>query len=497
MSPRMFPSHSPRFPFAAGLLFLLILLTLTIRILAPSDIVSRDQSRTVSYTVDLVANGNLVLQSDADGLLATKPPLVNYFSALFVAPFGPGEWTFMLPSLIAFFATLALVYLIARDLFAAMPERAGWLGLTAAEWAILLALAFYAFTSMTMRIAFIARPDMILVFFLTLSFYAANRALALPPPQGAGWAFVFWASAALAALAKGPIALIPVAYGFLAAKIFHGDWRAGLRLRPYVGAPISLVVALAWPVAVALLAPEHFRNILIDQEIGGQFEGAWYSGLISAWKVPGYLISRFLPWSFLLLVAAWFFPWRQWRTHPLGPILLYVALFSIPFILVASRRGDRFAPFYPLLVMLCAWAAVYAWRGQVLLRTSLAVVPAVIVGLAVYFHFFSEQARDLSGQRMLDFVREMKATAQGRPLMFCKTENRALAVQAFLGVNQRGQYPHEAPASGAWVVAEGPGDQPDALIESQPIPLLEGRRLYAAAADGGSPICGQRRERAE
>src|SRR5688572_16522275 len=100
MSPRMFPSHSPRFPFAAGLLFFLILLTLTIRILAPSDIVSRDQSRTVSYTVDIVANGNLVLQSDADGLLATKPPLVNYFSALFVALFGPGEWTFMMPSLI-------------------------------------------------------------------------------------------------------------------------------------------------------------------------------------------------------------------------------------------------------------------------------------------------------------------------------------------------------------------------------------------------------------
>ena len=101
MSPRMFPSHSPRFPFAAGLLFVLILLTLTVRILAPSDIVSRDQSRTVSYTIDIVRNGNLLLASDADGFLATKPPLVNYFSALLVAPFGPNEWTFMAPSLIA------------------------------------------------------------------------------------------------------------------------------------------------------------------------------------------------------------------------------------------------------------------------------------------------------------------------------------------------------------------------------------------------------------
>ena len=496
-SSRTFPTHSARFALAAGLVFFLIVLTLTIRILSPSDIVSRDQSRTVSYSVDIVRNGNFILQSDADGLLATKPPLVNYFSALLVAPFGANEWTFMAPSLLAFLATLALVYLSARDLFVQMPPHAGWLGLAAAEWAVLLAVAFYGLSAMALRLAFVARPDMILIFLLTLSFYAANRALAATPPAGAGWAFVFWFAAGLAAVAKGPIALIPVAYAFLAAKMFHGGWGAAHRLRSYVGAPIFLAVGLAWPVAVYVLAPEHFRNILVNQELGGQFEGAWYSGVISAWQVPLWVISRFLPWSLLLLVAAWFFPWRQWRTHPLAPSLLYILLLAVPFVLVGSRRGDRFAPFFPLVAVICAWAAVYCWRGQVLLRTSIAAVPAVIVGLTVYFHFLSDQAKDPSGQRMLDFVREVKANADGRPLLFCRTDNRGLAVQAFLGVNQRGQYPHEAPDSGAWVIAEGPGDQPDALIESQPIPLIEGQRLFVTLAEGGSPICERRHDRAE
>jgi 4-amino-4-deoxy-L-arabinose transferase-like glycosyltransferase len=422
---------------------------------------------------------------------------VNYFSALLVAPFGANEWTFMFPSLLAFFGTLALVYLLARDVFAQMPKHPGWLGLTTPEWAMLLAVAFYGLSAMALRLAFVARPDMILVFFLTLSIYAANRALASQPPQGAGWAFVFWFAASLAALAKGPIALIPVAYALLAGKLFHGGFGAAQRLRPMIGAPISLAVALAWPVTVYLLAPDHFRNILVNQELGGQFEGAWYSGVISAWQVPLWVISRFLPWSLLLLVAAWFFPWREWRKHPLAPILLYIVLLAIPFILVGSRRGDRFAPFFPLVAVVCAWAAVYCWRGQVLLRTSVAAVPAVIVGLTVYFHFLSDQARDLSGQRMLDFVSEVKAKAQGRPLLFCKTENRGLAVQAFLGVNQRGRYPQEAPESGAWVIAEGPGDQPDAIIESQPIPQIEGKRLYVALVEGGSPICQSRRDRAE
>ena len=115
---RTSPAHSPRFRLFAGVLLGLIVLTLGLRILSPSDIVSRDQSRTVSYTIDIVRNGNLLLASDADGFLATKPPLVNYFSALLVAPFGPNEWTFMAPSLLAFFATLLLVYLLARDLLA-------------------------------------------------------------------------------------------------------------------------------------------------------------------------------------------------------------------------------------------------------------------------------------------------------------------------------------------------------------------------------------------
>jgi 4-amino-4-deoxy-L-arabinose transferase-like glycosyltransferase len=491
MSPRvrMFSARSPRFKLVAGVLFVLIVLTLGLRILSPSDIVSRDQSRTVSYTVDIVQNGNLLLASDADGFLATKPPLVNYFSALLVAPFGPNEWTFMFPSLLAFFATLALVYLISCDAFAEILPHP-WLGLTAAEWATLLAVAFYGLSAMALRLAFVARPDMLLVFFLTLSFYAANRALASLPLQGASWAFVFWLSSSLAALAKGPIALIPVAYAFLAAKLFHRSWGAARRLRSYIGAPVALAVALAWPVAVYTLAPDHFRNILVNQELGGQFEGHWYSGLITAWQVPLWVISRFLPWSLLLLVAAWFFPWREWRKHPLAPAMLFIALLAIPIILVASRRGDRFAPFFPPVAVVCAWAAVYAWRGQVLLRTSLAAIPAVIVGLTVYFHFLSDQAKDLSGQRMLDFVGEVKAKAQGRPLLFCKTENRGLAVQAFLGVNQRGRYPHEAPEQGAWVIAEGPGDQADALIESQPIPLVEGQRLYLAQAEGGSAICG-------
>ncbi len=350
MSPgsRMFPAHSPRFALAAGLVFFLIVLTLLIRILSPPDIVARDQSRMVSQTVDIVRNGNLLLASDADGFLASNPPLVNYLSGLLVASFGPSEWTFVAPSLLAFFATLALIYLIARDLFVQMPPHDGWLGLTAAEWAVLLAVTCYGLSEIALRLAFAARPDMVLVFCLTLSFYAANRALALQPPQGAGWAFVFWLAASLARARQRPDRghsgglRLPRRQAFSRwlgrePSFTPHDRRADTR---WLSRSPGRSPSMFWRRSIS-------ATFCVDQELGGQFAGKWYSGVITAWQVPLWVISHFLPWSLLLLVAAWVFPWRQWRAHPLAPALLYILLLAIPFlwweagVATASRRSFR------------------------------------------------------------------------------------------------------------------------------------------------------------
>jgi hypothetical protein len=83
----------------------------------------------------------------------------------------------------------------------------------------------------------------------------------------------------------------------------------------------------------------------------------------------------------------------------------------------------------------------------------------------------------------------VKAASHGRPVTICKIDNRGLALQAFLGVNQRGRYPTQAPPSGAWTVTHGQAGPPEATVRSQPIPFLKGERLNLAWADGGSPVC--------
>ncbi len=486
---------SPRFLAVAAGILVLIVVALAFRIVSPSDIVSRDQSRTVSYTVDMAVNGDFVLAVDANGFPATKPPLYNYLSLPLVKAFGPGVWTFTFPSLIAYFATLALVYVIARFTFAGMGSETSLWGLSKFDWATLLAVIFYAISPMALRLALVARPDMVLIFFLTLAFYAATRALALPRQESGRWAALFWVATALSAWDKGPLAFIPIAYGFLAPKVIYDDWRRCDRLWPLVGLPLTLAVGLVWPIAVAVINPEHMFHILLDREIAGQFEGSWYSGILSAWKAPGIIFSRYMPWALLLIPGAIVFPWRRWRTHPLAPCLLYVVLVAIPFIFVVSRRGDRLAPVYPALAVVCAWAALYALRGQALLRTSVAMLPVAAAGFSIYFLYYSIQAKDPSGRHLLEFVRAVKPVVGTRTLVVCPIDNRLLAFQAFLGMNQQGHNPTDAPPDGAWVVAYETPASPAPKVRSGILPIVGGKRLLLYWADGRSPICRDRAAR--
>jgi 4-amino-4-deoxy-L-arabinose transferase-like glycosyltransferase len=300
---------------------------------------------------------------------------------------------------------------------------------------------------------------------------------------------LFWVATALSAWDKGPLAFIPIAYGFLAPKVIYDDWRRCDRLRPLVGLPLTLAVGLVWPVAVAVINPEHMFHILLDREIAGQFEGSWYSGILSAWKAPGIIFSRYMPWGLLLIPGAIVFPWRRWRTHPLAPSLLYVVVVAIPFIFVVSRRGDRLAPVYPALAVVCAWAAVYALRGQALLRTSVAMLPLAAAGFSIYFLYYSIQAKDPSGRHLMEFVRAVKPVVVGRPLVVCPIDNRLLAFQAFLGMNQQGHNPTEAPPGGGWVVAYETSASPAPKVRSGILPIVGGKRLLLYWADDRTRIC--------
>lgn len=484
------PSTEPRaFAHAAALVLLLIAASLAVRILSPSDILTNDQSRTVSYTIDMVRNGHWILAADADGLPATKPPLVNYLSAPFVALFGPSEWTFFLPSLVCYVGTLWVVYGAARRAFGRLASQGSLAGIDGRDWGPLLAVAFLGISYMMLRQAFIARPDMLLVFLMTLTWFAAEAALQAEPPAARGWAALFWTAAALAAVAKGPLAALPVIHGFLSARLIHGDWRRARRLHPAIGLPAALAAALAWYAAAYLANPEHVLQILFRQELLDRFGAAWSDPILNVWHLPFYFVTRFLPWSVLVLVAAFHFPWRGWARHPLAPTILYLAILAATFALVADQRGDRFAPFYPPAALVAAWAALHARPGVHWRRAWVVAIPVAAILIGANFLWF-ERPGDPRGDSFLDFAAKARAIVGEDPVVFCQFGNRGIPAQAFLGVNQRGVYPSQAPAGGSWVVTPDAVPAPaEAVLVSEPLRPLNDRRFSLYLAPAGSRIC--------
>lgn len=476
----------PRF-LAVCMLVLLVSLAVAMRVTAPSAIHIKDQGKTTGYSVDILENGHYLLPADTGGFPATKPPLFNYFSVPFLKAFGYREWVFMLPSFMAFLATLWLLYGIARHTFEALPDRPSVAGVTARQWAVILTVAFYALSGMTLRLAYTARPDMLLVFNMTLAWYAATRALYAERPSGGWWAFLFWTAVGLSALTKGPSALLPLAYGFLAPAFLLGDYRRVNKLRPWVGLPAVALISLAWPAAVFVLNPDHFVTILLKKELGGQLGPAWYSGILSSYKVPFILVTRFLPWSLLLFVTVVRFDWRRWRSHPLAPAILYTAIMMAAFAFLDSRRPDRFACFHPPVAIICAWTAVYGMRTWKVLKASLVALPLVTLATGGYFHFGAKAARSRGGEKILFFVAKVREIRNGRPIIFCSFD--ASLVQALLGVNQRGRYIAKVPEGGSWVATTRPPPSAKVVVSSDPTTPPGSGSLHIYWAESGERIC--------
>jgi 4-amino-4-deoxy-L-arabinose transferase-like glycosyltransferase len=212
-----------------------------------------------------------------------------------------------------------------------------------------------------------------------------------------------WVAVALAALAKGPVALVAVAYALLAGKALAGRWSAANRTAWFWGVPGALAVVAAWAVPAYLHEPVFVRDILLGREIELHAVPA-LSHLGGAWRVLQYSILPFLPWSLLGLVAVARVPARAWIGHPLAGAVLWIVILAASFALLPTKRGDRFAPMFPALAVLAAWV-VMTWPTRV---RSTAWVPAltlIVAGaLGVYRFRFAEESRNHMGEHVKAFA---------------------------------------------------------------------------------------------
>ena len=264
-----------------------------------------DEPRFAAIARDMWLSGEWLIPRAGGDLYQDKPPLHFWLMALGIGLTGSLRVGFLLPSMLASFATLCLVYDIVRRLHG---REAG----LAAALLLACSLQFV----ITMRGAQI---DATLIFFCTLALYASMRCLLL----GGGW---HWA--AVGGIAAG-LGVIDKAVGFLTLGLWVLAWllqRSGFKgvTRPsaqeialLLGAfllTISLwLVPMLWYVAQSgsaeLIA---YRDELLFQQTLERYTQAlhhirpWYYYLIEVIPFLWLPVSALLIW----LVPAWTRDWR-------------------------------------------------------------------------------------------------------------------------------------------------------------------------------------------
>ncbi|MBI1368309.1 MAG: hypothetical protein GC162_06610 [Planctomycetes bacterium] len=468
------------------LLAAVALTTVTLRILGPSDLNTKDQPRTVAYTVDMLQNHRWLWPLDMEGVPTYKPPLYNYLDAAVVGTTGVyDDWTFKLPSLLAGLATTLIVIVMAKRM---TPASDKYIVTCASLLAGILWLANFS----TIRLIYIARPDMLLCFFLVASWALATILLSEPrddtsppnPNRRRAIALLLWICVGLAALTKGPPAFLPVIFILVNAPLTRGRIGAVRDTGILWGLPLAVGIFALWGLPAYLTIPAGFgqtlANIeyvrLTNQQSGNPY---WLNFILTLWQNPFYFLARFAVWAVLFIWALVHIKPARWMRHPMGPAILWVFLVLIFYLVPSLKRDDYLIPAFAPAAIVAAWFCVIE-LGKA--RPAAAVLAgcvglAICLGSAVNDLALRPQHGEPFGDNVRNFALEVRQhVAPDESIAFIHTGYHPL--QSYLARNQPSREPtDEQRASAKWIIqpiVDAPNLTP--IVTSAPLPQVIDRR---------------------
>lgn len=401
------------------------------RFFGPNDLNTKDQPRTVAYTVDILQNGNWKCPVDMMGLPATKPPLYNWIAALPIAATGVYHtFTFKLPSLLAGFGCLFFIMLYLRHLESTSSEHP----IPFAPVFGLSALAWFA-NSTVYGLLYTARPDMLLAFFLFAGWTVATLLMEQSPQVHSRrhlWSAVFWLCILAAILTKGTPALLLLLYLPVYAVLRFRSLRPVLLTQPLLGLPLVGLAVFFWFRAAWIELPQTHKDYLLQTESSRIAGGGIWESLKEIYQMPQYFLVRFAPWSLVFL-------WLLANVHrgriarpPWAPVYIWFLLVLIFFSIPTFKRDDYLLPVYPV----CSLAAGYAaWRLPKRFRLALIGSAVLLISLLIGQDFFTkDHLLPRYGDNCARFARQVRlAMPPEASLHFRQTGYNNL--QAFLGRN--------------------------------------------------------------
>ena len=307
-----------------------------------------------------------------------KPISYYWLVALSYKTFGVSEWSARLPSALAAFGCLAVVYSFTRRLF----------GPWAALWSALVLLSSVEFIVIS-RVVIL---DMVFTFFLTCALCCFAIAARESERDKRKLLFLLmYAASGAATLVKGPIGfLLPGAIVFF-YLLLSRRWHLMREMQLVPGVAIFLAVAAPWYVAAEIRNPGYIRYFLLYENV-------------ARFATPK--LDRSEPWYFFLIVlCGGFFPWtlllpnavvrlcRRPVQHEHLCLLLWAAVPLIVFSLSSSKLPHYILPIFPALAVVVG-SAVDALLQESDGRSRLPAVPPAaffLTALATTVAFFPPQ----------------------------------------------------------------------------------------------------------
>jgi 4-amino-4-deoxy-L-arabinose transferase-like glycosyltransferase len=320
-------------------------------------LIDPDEGRNAGVALGMVEAGDYLLPR-LDGLPHLDKPFLYYaVTAASLRLLGASEWAARLPSLLAVWATAALVAAFAARLWG---RRAGWIAGTAC-----------ATSPMMVAYSRIVIFDALLGLFVTLALIAFYQAVERTDPPGwrarsAAWCSVAWLAMALGTLTKGPVALaVP-----LLAAVPYALWRRrGRALWHPAGPALFVAVVLPWVLAVEAREPGFLRYALWT-ETWQRLTTDRMERTGPVWYFLPFLVGGTFPWIVPPLVSGLRRLRRlRWSGSGAGPraaaepalvfLLLWIALPLLLFSLSQSKRPHYVLPLVPAVALLAArvWTA--------------------------------------------------------------------------------------------------------------------------------------------
>jgi 4-amino-4-deoxy-L-arabinose transferase-like glycosyltransferase len=220
-----------------------------------------------------------------------KPPLLFWsMNATALLTGRLDETSARIPLALSAIVSLLLVYRIGERLFS---RRAAW-----------IAVAAYATCLRVLWQGRFGQIDMLLAVFVTLAVWFWVRGATERKPH---FYYLFFLSAGLATLAKGPVGLLPPLLSILAFLLLTGHKSEIRRLHLGTGLLLWAAIVLAWLVPAGLSGGREYLDQILYKQNVTRYAEPWHH------HQPFYyyltvIPAEYFPWSFLLptaLILGW------------------------------------------------------------------------------------------------------------------------------------------------------------------------------------------------